>query len=385
MHEGALERLQDREARLAVALLRVALIPTVALGEVAAGRDQRSALFVPLLAFAALYAALTLWSALRAAPRSSAQGWFEAVADIGLLCALIYASGGAESELRKALFLVPLSAAFVARPQIVAAWGVATVAGFVGLSALSPESGDTEAVLTHALYLTWAGIGAVLLAVMLTRRGARVAELAATRGRLVQATLEVEARERRRLAEALHDEPLQNVLLARQELSEARRGRVGALDAADSALKRTAAQLREELFNLHPQVLDSAGLEAAIGAVAAQQARVGGFEVTVDVVAALRESRDELLLTLARELLINAARHARAQQVRVSVLFEDGRTVLEVVDDGCGMPDKRLDEAQAEGHIGLAAAAERARARGGRLRLRSTPGGGTRVHISLPA
>jgi two-component system, NarL family, sensor kinase len=384
LQAGGVERLEAFEARFAVALLRAGLVPVIVLGEAVAGQDDRMPSFAPLLAVAAVWALLALVAAVL--------GWrppwlrvLEPVLDVALLCGLAYGSGGGASELRKAFFLLPLGAAFIAPPRIVVVWAAIAVVGFLGLSVLHPASDLVlEAAAAHALYLSWAGAGAVALAAMLTRRAGRVAELAAVRGRLVGATLDAETRERRRLAEALHDEPLQNVLAARQELTEARLGDPAALEFADAALARTVQQLREEVFNLHPQVLESAGLEAAIRAVAAQQARLGGFAVDVRVCPELRESRDPQLLGLARELLVNAARHARARDVRVSVLGEDGSTVLEVVDDGRGMPLDRPHEAQREGHIGLAAAAERATARGGRLRIRSAPGEGTRVRIAVP-
>lgn len=380
---GAIKRLDGQEAGLAVAVLRAGLIPVIALGEVVVSGNEPMRWLFPLLILAALYAML----ALMAAARCWRPGWLrvaEPLFDVGLLCALAYGSGGGASELRKAFFLLPLGAAFVARPRSVAAWAAVAVAAFLVLSILHPSRAVVfDAAVAHALYLAWAGVGAVLLAVMLTRRAERVRELAAVRGQLVAATLDAGAHERRRLAEALHDEPLQNILAARQELAEARRGDPAALDIADVALARTVAQLREELFNLYPQVLDSAGLEAAIATVAAQQARLGGFDVSVEVCAELRESCDALLLLLARELLVNAARHAHARRVRVSVFHEDGHTVLEVVDDGRGMPDDRPRQAQCEGHIGLAAAAERARARGGRLHIRSVPGDGTRVRVTF--
>jgi two-component system, NarL family, sensor kinase len=387
---SAAERLEREETQLVVALLRAGLIPVIVLGEAVVGREDRMPLFVPVLVVASLYATLTLVAAVQGfRPR-----WLRAVepvADVTLLCVLAYGSGGGASELRKAFFLLPLGAAFVARPLAVAAWAVLTVVGFLGLSFLHPSRDIVrDAAVAHALYLGWAGAGAVLLAVMLSRRADRVAELAAVRGQLVEATLSATARERRRLAEALHDEPLQNILAARQELAEARRGDTAAavaaaLVVADGALAHTVTQLREELFNLHPQVLDSVGLEAAIAAVATQQARLGGFDVNVEVCPELRESRDPLLLVLARELLVNVTRHAQARQVHVSILDEEGHTVLEVVDDGQGMLEDRPRQAQGEGHIGLAASAERARARGGRLRVRSIPGDGTRVRVALPS
>ena len=95
--------------------------------------------------------------------------------------------------------------------------------------------------------------------------------------------------------------------------------------------------------------------------------------------------RDELLLSVARELLTNAARHARASRVELTLRSVPEGVVLEVADDGAGVPLGREREALAEGHIGLATSAERVAAVGGRLALEPLPGGGTCVAPSFRA
>ncbi len=63
-------------------------------------------------------------------------------------------------------------------------------------------------------------------------------------------------------------------------------------------------------------------------------------------------AHDELLLSLARELLANAARHAEASRVDVAVRREPGEVVLSVEDDGAGFAPGRLEAALATGGIG---------------------------------
>ena len=94
-----------------------------------------------------------------------------------------------------------------------------------------------------------------------TRRGPR-----ATRRR---EALDAEDRERRRLAESLHDEAIQN-LLARQDLKEAEWRTPGAIEHARRGIDSSVGQLRATVFDLHPYVLEHAGL-AAVQAVAVQQ------------------------------------------------------------------------------------------------------------------
>jgi two-component system NarL family sensor kinase len=74
--------------------------------------------------------------------------------------------------------------------------------------------------------------------------------------------------------------------------------------------------------------------------------------------------RDELVLSLVRELLVNAAKHSQADRVDVTVQRSGSDLVLEVADDGVGIPEGRLGTALREGHIGLASSRQRRRAAG---------------------
>jgi len=223
-----------------------------------------------------------------------------------------------------------------------------------------------------------------LLAEGIERRRAAddIAELAAARGRLVAQALDAEERARRSMSESLHDGALQDILAAGHELWAL--GDAPGAEAVRTMLRDVVARLRAVMVALHPTVLAYGGLDAALRAVAAQQAASGGFAVAVDVDPAAVGHRDDLLLSVARELLTNAARHARASRVELTLRSAPDAVVLEVADDGAGMPPDREREALAEGHIGLATGAERVAAVGGTLALAQLPGGGTRVRVELP-
>ena len=218
----------------------------------------------------------------------------------------------------------------------------------------------------------------------LGRQADELAELHAARGRLVAQALDAEDRERRRLAEALHDEAIQNLLAALQDLREAEGEGSGAAGHARTAVETTVGQLRDAVFELHPAVLRHAGLGPAIEAVATQQGRRGGFEAKVEVDPAAAGVNDMLVYSLAREQLVNAAKHAAAKRVQVRLAWRDGNIELEVADDGRGMDLARRAEAARSGHIGLASSAERVEAIGGSLQVESAPGEGTRVRTRLP-
>jgi signal transduction histidine kinase len=214
------------------------------------------------------------------------------------------------------------------------------------------------------------------------RAAEEIAELAAARGRLVAQALDAEERARRSMSESLHDGALQDILAAGHDLWAL--GDAPGAEQARAMQRDVVARLRAVMVALHPTVLAYGGLDAALHAVAAQQSAAGGFEVEVDVDPAAIGQRDDLVLSVARELLTNAARHARASRVDLTLLSVPDGVVLEVADDGGGLPAGREREALAEGHIGLATSVERVAAVGGRLALEPLPGGGTRARAEFP-
>jgi two-component system NarL family sensor kinase len=120
------------------------------------------------------------------------------------------------------------------------------------------------------------------------------------------------------------------------------------------------------------------------GAVADQQARHGAFAYELTIDPSADGVRDDLVIALARELLTNAAKHADASCVRVSVRRVAEAIELEVADDGSGIPEGRLAAALREGHIGLASSVQRVEAVGGTLTVAPVPGGGTSISVTLP-
>ncbi|WCB92679.1 hypothetical protein DSM104299_01377 [Baekduia alba] len=223
------------------------------------------------------------------------------------------------------------------------------------------------------------------------RHEAEIAALATLRGRLVAENLEAEERVRQRISEQLHDGALQDLLAARQDLVEAAATTGDAatrnemLGYAREGVERAVKLLREAVHALHPVVLQHGGLEAAMQAAADQAARQGSFRAEVRVDPAAAGLRDELVLSLARELLNNAAKHAQADVVQVTVARQDGSVLLEVADDGLGLDPDAVAAAPMHGHIGLASLTQRVEAVGGTLDLRGAPGGrGTTVLARLP-
>jgi two-component system NarL family sensor kinase len=213
-------------------------------------------------------------------------------------------------------------------------------------------------------------------------KATEIAALAASRGRLVGQALDAEDRARRSMSERLHDGPLQDLLAAAHELYAASASPEAS--AAQERLRAIARELREVMAALHPTVLRYGGLRAALVAVAEQHSRAAGFAVDVAVDDEAAGLHDELLLSVARHLLSNAARHAAAERVTVTLGRTGAGLRLEVADDGRGLPAGALERGPDEGRLGLATSAERVAAVGGRLEARARPEGGTRVVVELP-
>src|SRR5262249_54652557 len=104
--------------------------------------------------------------------------------------------------------------------------------------------------------------------------------------------------------------------------------------------------------------------------------------VVADELPELDGPREAAVYRVAQEALHNALRHSGASEIRVSLGMRQRRVVLEVADDGQGFPAG----AQAPpGGLGLASMRERAASVGGTLTIRSAPGSGTVVRLSVPA
>jgi len=375
------------EAERAVAWLRLPAIGLIAMGASLDHPDpDRLGFLVTLALFSAWSVGVLAYVHLReAGERFALVATAIDIAAIGMLAVL---SGGAYSHARLAFFLVPVAVAFRFRPSITALAVVVTTATYVIQAAAHPAASQPDAVrfiATQAGFLAWVGVACVMLSRLLERRTELASRLVADRARLLTDALEAEHRERKALAESLHDNAIQNLLSARHELEEAAETVTHpALARADDALVAAAGQLREAVFDLHPYVLEAAGLEAALRSIANEAAARGRLRLRLDLHCPDRHDGDQLVFSAARELLSNVVRHADASGVAVRLAEANGDLVLVVEDDGRGFPPGLPDERLADGHIGLAAQRVRIESAGGRMELFSAPGDGTRVEVRVP-
>jgi two-component system NarL family sensor kinase len=220
-------------------------------------------------------------------------------------------------------------------------------------------------------------------------RVATITELVRARTSLLGELIGTEDRERRGLAEHLHDGALQYVLAARHDLEDARDlADPDAFSRLERALGESSRLLRSAVGELHPAVLEQAGLARALRELAENAERSGGFSVALELEdwsPALRTSADRLLYAAARELLGNVIKHAAARSLTVNLAYRDSHAQLMVADDGCGIPPGALSASVGEGHVGLASYRTRVEAAGGSLTIERAEPSGTIARIGVPA
>ncbi len=137
---------------------------------------------------------------------------------------------------------------------------------------------------------------------------------------------------------------------------------------------------------MHPHVLEAAGLEAAVRQVAQMTARRGGFELTLELDELPdRAASDRVLFSVFRELITNVLKHAGARQETVTVRALPDTRILIVTDDGRGFDPNVAEERLTQGHIGLPSRRVRLETVGGTLEISRGENGGTVAAARVPA
>jgi PAS domain S-box-containing protein len=202
---------------------------------------------------------------------------------------------------------------------------------------------------------------------------------------LLARVVDAQEDERRRIAVDVHDDPLQAVtaLGLRLELLKPHVDPEGAelLRKLGATVERAQTSLRTLLFELRPPSLDREGLAAAIRDDLRSNADAFDSEVVDDMSSGDPPPQQRIVLyRIAREALVNVAKHAEASKVWVHLRDLEGGILLRVEDDGTGLA------AGGDGGLrfGVSTMRERAELAGGWLRLSPRPEGGTMVECWIP-
>ncbi|MEO9174993.1 MAG: ATP-binding protein [Gaiellales bacterium] len=382
-----LERLLDAD-RL-TALLRTIAVPVLLIAEAYTPRaESTEPEFRLVLVVFALYALATFIGAYWAG--SESRLWICLLAtDVLFAGALSYTSGGGYSQLRLVFLLPMVTAAFRRIPAVTGLVVAASIVVYLVQAWPHPtrahHNGGLSFIVIQTLYLAWIGVGMTSLSWLLARHEASIHRLSAQRQRLVAEALTAEERERKQLAEDLHDGPIQNLLVARHTLTAgAESDPQGSEAQAHAAIAQTLTELRSAVVGLHPYLLEHVGVGAAISQVARIAAERAGCDLDLDLDESASGVHDRALVRCASELLANVVRHAQATRVRVTLTHDERYETLSVSDNGVGCDPSVRSKLARPGHIGLLSVSERADALGGSFDLRPAVGGGTTAEVVLP-
>jgi two-component system sensor histidine kinase DegS len=207
--------------------------------------------------------------------------------------------------------------------------------------------------------------------------------------RIVQA----QEAERSRLAQEVHDGPAQalsnaifQVEYIERVLNEDVRVAANELQFLRQLLRRELGEVRTFISQLRPPLLDELGLEGSILDAVESMAALTGATVETDMRApgnGLSPTQQTAVLRIVQEALQNIRKHAGASRTVVSTRLEPSKWILEVSDDGRGF-DVSSVAARGRRNFGLQFMRERAELIGAQFEVRSRPGGGTVVGLSIP-
>ncbi len=212
---------------------------------------------------------------------------------------------------------------------------------------------------------------------------------------LSQRLLKVQDEEKRKLSRDLHDSTGQTLTALKISISllqeQCKENPSTMLLASEAALLADQAigEIRTKSYLLHPPLLDEVGFACAAEWYVEGFAKRTGVNVKLDIAAVQERLPIWIEISLFRvlqESLTNVHRHSRASAVSVCLLHHLEKIILEIRDDGCGIPADRLNrlrETSAETGVGLAGMRERMRELNGKLEIESD-GHGTTMRAIVP-
>jgi signal transduction histidine kinase len=212
---------------------------------------------------------------------------------------------------------------------------------------------------------------------------------------LSQRLIEAQESERRRIAQALHDEigaaftsVKLNMQVVQQHLKSQACGLETHLQDGIDILSQAHQQVRELSLDLRPSMLDDFGLVDTLEWYVDRQSRWAGLEAGFQM-EPLEPRPDAAIETacfrIAQEAMTNIIRHAGASRVEIELCLREDELRLAIRDDGAGFDVKCAQEKiRCSGSLGLMGMQERAVLLGGRMNIKSGPGRGTEIQVCFP-
>lgn len=215
--------------------------------------------------------------------------------------------------------------------------------------------------------------------------------LALMRAELLETFVSLQEEERRRIAFDLHDEigqSLTSVMMGLRTIGIQPDGSSDPqrLNDLRNIVNHAVHEVRRIANGLRPAALDHLGLEGALERMAEDLRQIHDLEVdlTLEVndYAGLSVPVQTAVYRILQEATTNVVRHAKADRVRVLVASRSGELLLEIEDNGAGLPTEA--GSPDSGGLGLTSISQRASLLGGQLFILSPPTGGTLLRVRLP-
>jgi signal transduction histidine kinase len=208
--------------------------------------------------------------------------------------------------------------------------------------------------------------------------------------------LDAQERERKRLADEIHDSIGSSLAAIKFSLEETvvnlNRDRNGVLESMQKVIAMVQGAIEESRrisSNLRPSLIDDLGLMPTIRWLAEEFQKVYtdlAVQLQLEIEEeAIAEALKIVIYRIIQESLNNAAKYSEADTVRIELTLEGERIHLIVADDGVGCDLGKLDDDDRPSGMGLRSMQERAHFSGGRFEIRSVPGDGMKIRASWPA
>jgi signal transduction histidine kinase len=211
---------------------------------------------------------------------------------------------------------------------------------------------------------------------------ARLVELNASRGRLVEAT----DAERRRIERNLHDGTQQRLVsiamslgLLESKLRPDQSDAAPIVHEARTALTLALEELRELTQGIHPTLLVERGLPVALEELCRRAGLPAHLRIDLDT--RLPDQVETAAYYFASEAVSNAVKHSHGSEIRVDVSYDGRMLTVDIVDDGIG---GAAVGGRAGAGSGLRGLGDRVEALGGQFTVSSPPGRGTRLVARIP-
>jgi signal transduction histidine kinase len=198
--------------------------------------------------------------------------------------------------------------------------------------------------------------------------------------------------ERNRLAGEIHDSLAQNFagismqLFAAEEVIKTKRGDgLSYVERANDLARFGLAEARRSALSLQPTIIAESGLIEALQLLVDRSNIAGRLRCTFNSGSVRDENlsiaAQQDLLRIAQEAISNALRHAKPTVIEVGLRSSPPNVILEIRDNGSGIDNARLQTGEGFGFTNMR---ERVKKLEGRLHIRTVPGRGTSIVVSLP-